>query len=130
MKRMRGIVMLNYLEQTMKNPLLTVLLITIMFDIATGVLKAFVNNNLNSTINKNGLSKHTGVMLLVILVIIIFKPLEMESLINTILSFYIFSYMLSIIENLILIGVPVPEWLKDKFMFLRSENDEIKGIKK
>lgn len=130
MKRMRGIAMLNFLEQTMKNPLLTVLLITIMFDIATGVLKAFVNNNLNSTINKNGLSKHTGVMLLVILVIVIFKPLEMESLINTILSFYIFSYILSIMENLILIGVPVPEWLKDKFMFLRSENDEIKGIKK
>lgn len=130
MKRMRGIAMLNFLEQTMKNPLLTVLLITIMFDIATGVLKAFVNNNLNSTINKNGLSKHMGVMLLVILVIVIFKPLEMESLINTILSFYIFSYILSIMENLILIGVPVPEWLKDKFMFLRSENDEIKGIKK
>lgn len=127
---MRGIDMFNYLEQAIKNPLLTVLLITIMFDIATGILKAFVNNNLNSTINKNGLSKHMGVMLLVILVIIIFKPLEMESLINTILSFYIFSYILSILENLILIGVPIPKWLKDKFMVLRGENDEIKGVKK
>ena len=54
----------------------------------------------------------------------------MESLINTILSFYIFSYILSILENLILIGVPIPEWLKDKFMGLRSENDEIKRVKK
>lgn len=122
--------MLNYLEQAIKNPLLTVLLITVIFDITTGILKAFVNNNLNSTINKNGLSKHIGVLLLVVLVIIIFKPLEMENLINTILSFYIFSYILSLLENLILIGVPIPKWLKDKFMDLRGGNDEIKGVKK
>lgn len=122
--------MINYLEQAIKNPLLSVLLITIIFDIITGILKAFVNKNLNSTINKNGLTKDIGVLLLVVLVNIIFKPLEMENLINTILSFYIFSYILSVLENLILIGVPIPQWLKDRFMVLRSENDEIKRIKK
>ena len=39
----------------------------------------------------------------------------MESLINTVILFYIASYILSIIENLSLIGIPLPQWLKDRF---------------
>ncbi len=64
------------------------------------------------------------------LIIIIFKPLEMESLINTVLIFYIASYILSILENLSLLGIPFPEWLKERFLILRGENDEIKRIEK
>lgn len=121
---------LNYLSQSIKNPLLLTLFITIAFDIITGTLKAFVKGVVNSSISKSGISKHLGIMLLVMLVIIIFKPLEMESLINTVILFYIASYILSILENLSLLGIPFPQWLKDRFSVLRGENNEIKGIKK
>ena len=121
---------LSYLEQSIKNPLLLTLFISIAFDIIIGTLKALVKGIANSSISKNGISKHIGIILLVMLVIIIFKPLEMESLINTVILFYIASYILSILENLSLLGIPFPEWLKERFLILRGENNEIKRIEK
>jgi len=123
---------LSYLEQSIKNPLLTTLFICIAFDIIIGTLKAFTKGvvNTSSWLNKTCISKHTGIVLLVMLVIMIFKPLEMESLINAILLFYIASYILSILENLSLLGIPFPEWLRERFLILRGENDEIKRIEK
>lgn len=121
---------LSYLEQSIKNPLLLTLFISIAFDIISGTLKAFVKGKVNSAISKDGISKHIGIVLLVMLVIIIFKPLEMENLVNAVLLFYIASYILSILENLSLLGVPLPEWLKKRFETLRSDNDEIERFKK
>lgn len=121
---------MEYLEQSIKNPLLLTLFISIAFDIIIGTLKALAKGIANSSISKNGISKHIGIVLLVMLVIIIFKPLEMESLINTVILFYIASYILSILENLSLLGIPFPEWLKERFLILRGENDEIKRIEK
>lgn len=121
---------LNYLKQTIKNPLLLTLFISIAFDIIIGTLKALSKGVANSSISKDGISKHIGIVLLIMLVIIIFKPLEMESLINTVLLFYIASYIMSILENLSLLGIPFPQWLKERFSILRSENDEIKRIEK
>lgn len=121
---------LSYLEESIKNPLLLTLFITIAFDIIIGTLKALVKGIANSSISKTGITKHIGIVLLVMLVIIIFKPLEMESLINTVILFYIASYILSILENLSLLGIPLPEWLKERFLILRGENDEIKRIEK
>lgn len=121
---------LSYLEQSIKNPLLLTLFISIAFDIFFGTLKAFAKGSVNSSINKDGITKHIGIVLLVILVIIIFKPLKMESLINTVIIFYIASYILSILENLSLLGIPFPQWLKERFLILRGENDEIERIEK
>ena len=121
---------LNYLEQSIKNPLLITLFISIAFDIITGTLKAFAKGIVNSSISKAGISKHIGIVLIVMLFIIIFKPLKMDSLINSVIIFYISSYILSILENLSLLGIPLPQWLKEKFLILRSDNDEIKGLKK
>lgn len=120
----------SYLKESIKNPLLLTLFITIAFDIIIGTLKAFAKAKVNSSISKDGITKHIGIVLLVMLVIIIFKPLEMESLVNTVLLFYIASYILSIIENLSLLGIPFPEWMKERFSILRGENNEIKRIKK
>lgn len=121
---------LSYLEESIKNPLLLTLFITIAFDIIIGTLKALVKGIANSSISKNGITKHIGIVLLITLVIIIFKPLEMEGLINTVILFYIASYILSILENLSLLGIPFPQWLKERFSILRGENDEIKRIEK
>ena len=121
---------LTYLEQSIKTPLLLTLFITITFDIIIGTLKALAKGLANSSISKIGISKHIGIVLLVMLVIIIFKPLEMEGLINTVILFYISSYILSILENLSLLGIPFPQWLKERFLILRGENDEIKRLKK
>ena len=121
---------LSYLEQAVKNPLLLVLFVSMGFDIISGTLKAFAKDEVNSAINKDGITRHIGVVLLVMLVIIIFKPLEMEHLINVVIVFYIASYILSILENLSLLGIPLPEWLKKRFETLRSDNDEIERLEK
>ena len=50
----------------------------------------------------------------------------MGELINVLILFYIGSYMISIIENLTMLGVPLPKWLIDKFLILKEDNDVTK----
>ena len=107
----------------------------IIFDIFTGVGVAFKNKLLNSEINKDGITKHFTIIVFVIFFNCLFTIFKMEELGKIILYFYISSYGLSIFENLTMLGVPFPKWLKDKFLLLKDEsnrggNDVFERIKK
>lgn len=108
------------------NPEFRVFLCCIGFDIFLGTLASIKNRNLNSYINKIGISKHIAIIILVVFCSIIFNPLNMGELINVLILFYIGSYMISIIENLTMLGVPLPKWLIDKFLILKEDNDVTK----
>ena len=123
------------LDTVIENEYLYVLLIFIIFDIITGTLKAFSTNTVYSKINKKGITKHITIFLFCIFFSWVFFILKVKEYANVLLLFYIASYGLSIIENMIQMGLPLPQWLKDKFQVLRDvtnkggESDEIKRIK-
>lgn len=112
------------LETVMKNEYLYVLIIFIIFDIITGILKAYSNNTLNSRINKKGITTHISIFLFVIFFSWVFQVINASEYSNIIIMFYIGSYGLSIIENMGQMGIPLPKWLSAKFKVLQGEMNE------
>lgn len=123
------------INTVINNQYLYILLLFIIFDIITGTLKAFSNNTLYSKISKHGITNHITLFLFSIFFTFIFSFFNVNEYSNILLLFYIVSYGLSIIENVGAMGIPIPKWLKDKFISLQEEtnkgveNDEIERNK-
>ena len=109
-----------------------ILIAFIAFDIITGTLKAFRNNTVNSKINKQGISTHITISLFCIFFSWVFNVLKIGEFSKVLILFYIASYGLSIFENLGEMGLPLPQWLSNKFILLQEDtnkgeyNNEIK----
>lgn len=106
-----------------ENKFLYVLLFFIIFDIITGTLKAFGTNTVYSKINKHGITNHITIFLFCIFFSWVFYFFDVKEYSKILLMFYIVSYGLSIIENLGLMGVPLPQWLIEKFKVLQDETN-------
>lgn len=91
--------------------LLTILMVFMVIDIATGLIKALIKRKLNSKIGFRGFLKKAAIMLVIILAnwldmltitdVPVFKTIT--------IYFYIGMEGLSILENLNQIGVPIPK---------------------
>jgi len=112
------------LRTIIDSPLFLTFLGFIIFDIFTGIAVAFKNHVVNSKINKAGITKNFIVILFVIFFSDLFVSFKMNELADIVISFYIGSYGLSIFENLTMLGVPFPEWLQEKFLVLKDENNK------
>ena len=106
-----------------QNEYLYILLFFIVFDIITGTLKAFSTNTVNSKINKHGITSHITIFLFCIFFTWVFCFFDVNEYSEVLIMFYIVSYGLSIIENLSLMGVPIPQWLIEKFKVLQDETN-------
>lgn len=114
----------NVINAVVNNQYLYVLLFFILFDIISGTLKAFSNNTVYSKINKHGITNHITIFLFCLFFTIVFNIFNVNEYSNILLLFYIVSYGLSIIENLGAMGLPIPIWLKDKFLLLQEETNK------
>lgn len=123
---------MTLINTVFENKILYVLLFFIVFDIITGTLKAFSTNTVYSKINKQGITNHITIFLFCIFFSCTFYFFDVNEYSKILLMFYIVSYGLSIIENLGLMGLPLPQWLIEKFKVLQDEtntgvkNNEIK----
>lgn len=114
-----------------ENKILYILLLFIVFDIITGTLKAFSTNTVNSQISKKGITNHVTIFLFCGFFKVVFHFFGVDEYSKILIMFYIVSYGLSIIENVGLMGLPMPQWLVEKFKVLQDktnegvENDEI-----
>lgn len=106
-----------------------ILIIFIIFDIITGTLKAFKNETIYTKINKKGITNHITIILLCIFFSWVFNIFKFGELSKILILFYIASYSLSIIENLGIMGVPLPQWLSEKFILLQEETNKGDKIK-
>lgn len=116
------------MEQTFidlfNNPYLRLLVVVIVLDILAGTVRAIIQRALNSSIGTTGLLKHM-LILISISVLTIFAPLfELGVIANSFIAFYIFQYGLSIVENWQAIGLPVPQWVKERMNNKKMELDE------
>lgn len=90
-----------------------VLIYIILFDIVLGCLRAVLQKRLNSDIGIKGLIKHTTVIIISILLGSMLRLSNQSELAVMLEYFYIGEYGLSVLENLTVMGVPFPEWLKN-----------------
>lgn len=97
------------------------LLALAVIDQLTGVIKAGVLKKWNSNAGFNGIARKVMMFLLVGVANIIDYEFHTEVLRDMVSFFYVANEGLSIIENSIDMGLPVPEGLKDRFLEWRNK---------
>lgn len=101
------------------------LLIAIVIDYLSGMIKAFVTKTLSSQIGIRGILKKVAVLLVVMLAVLIDRVTGETGAIRTLVIYYfVTNEGLSITENLAQAGVPIPKIIKDA---LKALNKESKG---
>lgn len=95
----------------------------IVFDIITGLAKAWVTKTINSTIGRRGLIEHLIVLVLVVTVYPYLIYIGFEEVATAFIIFFIATYSVSLIENLSAIGVPFPKGLKRRLEKIRDAFD-------
>lgn len=95
----------------------------IVFDIITGLAKAWVTKTINSTIGRRGLIEHLIVLVLVVTVYPYLIYIGFEEVATAFIIFFIATYGVSLIENLSAIGVPFPKGLKRRLEKIRDAFD-------
>lgn len=99
------------------------LLIAIVLDYISGLIKAFMKMELSSRIGFKGIVKKIGLLLLVMVSVLVDKVTGDTGAIRTLVIYYfVANEGLSIIENLSIAGVPIPQGLKKALKALRKES--------
>lgn len=102
---------------------LMALVIAIVLDYISGILKAYVTKELSSRTGLKGIIKKVGVLLVVMLAVIIDNVTGGTGAIRTLVIYYfVANEGLSVIENLGQAGVPIPQSIKKALKALKKEN--------
>ena len=97
------------------------LLVFIVIDYLSGVMCAILNKELSSEVGFKGIFKKIMIILLVGLTNLLGQATGIEGLRYIIISFYLANEGISIIENASVMGLPVPEKVKDILEQLKQE---------
>lgn len=104
---------------------LNCLLIAIVLDYVSGLIKAYNTKTLSSRIGFRGLLKKVGILILVMVAVLVDRVTGNSGAIRTVIIYYfVANEGLSIIENLGAAGIPIPKFLKKALKALKKENDK------
>ena len=102
---------------------LVCLLIAIVLDYISGIIKAYVTKELSSKIGLKGILKKVGILLIVMLSVLVDRVTGETGAVRTLVIYYfVANEGLSILENLGQAGVPIPESIKKALKVLKKEN--------
>lgn len=103
---------------------LNCLLIAIILDYVSGIIKAFNNKTLSSRIGLRGLLKKIGILIIVMLAVLIDRVTGNTGAIRTLVLYYfVANEGLSIIENLGQAGLPIPKTIKNALKALKNQGE-------
>lgn len=101
------------------------LLVAIVLDYLSGLIKAYNTKTLSSRIGFRGLLKKLGILILVMVAVLVDRVTGNSGAIRTVIIYYfVANEGLSIIENLGAAGIPIPKFLKKALKALKKENDK------
>ena len=104
---------------------LNCLLIAIVLDYLTGVIKAYVKKERSSEVGLKGILKKVGVLIVVMLGVLVDRVTGETGAVRTLVIYYfVANEGLSIIENLGAAGVPIPAKLKKALKALKKESNK------
>ena len=106
------------------------LLVAIVIDYITGLIKSYKSASLNSKVGIKGLLKKVGILCLVALTVVIDKLTGNTGYVRTMVIYYLVANEgLSILENLGEVGIIVPEFLKKRLEQLKETESDKKEKK-
>lgn len=99
------------------------LIIAIVLDYISGIIKAFHTKTLSSKIGFQGILKKIGVLLIVMLGVLVDRVTGETGAVRTLVIYYfVANEGLSVIENLGQAGIPIPNSIKQALKVLKKEN--------
>lgn len=99
------------------------LLIAIVIDYISGLIKAYVTKTLDSKIGFKGILKKVGILCIVCLAVLLDRITGESGAIRTLVIYYfVANEGLSILENLSIAGLPIPQSIKKALQALKKES--------
>lgn len=104
---------------------LYILILFMVIDYITGVIKSYLTKELSSNIGFNGLVRKTTIFLVLFVAVGVDRILNNDNWIFRTLTCYFFvaNEGISIIENVAVIGIPVPKKLIEALKQLKGEDE-------
>lgn len=99
------------------------LLLAIVFDYISGMIKAYRTKTISSRIGFQGIIKKVGVLLIVMLGVLVDRVTGNTGAVRTLVIYYfVANEGLSVVENLGQAGVPIPDSIKKALKALKKES--------
>lgn len=103
---------------------LNCLLIAIVLDYISGLIKAYNNKVLSSKIGFRGILKKVGILVIVALGVLVDRITGNSGAVRSLVIYYfVANEGLSIIENLGQAGLPIPKSIKNALKILKNQGD-------
>lgn len=115
-------------ESTSRNDYIFFLLILIIIDFLTGNAKAWKWKVSDSSVGSKGIIKHSLTFLFYFLLLAFFTYVQMEEIGMIFIYLIIFNYVLSIMENLAVMGVYIPKFLSSKVLNEMKRYNSMLGL--
>lgn len=94
-------------------------------DVLSGIIKAWARNDFKSTIMRSGLAKKAGEIVILVVGELVSFGLNIPDMVMDGISFYIiFMEIMSILENVDELGVPIPRFVKD---VINNTNEQLQN---
>ena len=104
--------------------LIIALLILMVLDYLTGVVKGVCNKKLSSEIGFKGLLKKVLILIIVAVAVIAEQYLGVPAIREIVIMFFAVNEGISILENASQLGLPIPDKLKEVLLQLRDKNSK------
>ena len=102
---------------------LSCLLVAIVLDYMSGLIKAYETKTLSSSIGFRGILKKVAILLIVMLAVLVDRITIDNGGIRTLVIYYfVANEGLSILENLAQAGLPIPKSLKNALKVIKKDN--------
>lgn len=101
------------------------LLIALVIDFITGLIRSGIRGEINSSIGFKGLLKKVGKLCIVVVAVIVDYATNAQGAVRLFVIYYIMATeLISVIENLGEADVPIPKKLKDLILKFKEDNDK------
>lgn len=102
---------------------LTCLIVAIILDYVSGMIKAYIKKQLSSKIGFSGILKKIGILILVMLSVLVDRVTGNTGAIRTLVIYYfVANEGLSVLENLGESGIPIPNAIKKALKVLKDQS--------
>ena len=95
---------------------LQILLTSMALDYVSGILKAFYLGEVSSKVGYKGLIKKVGILFTIVVANLTDVVLGLTIFRSAICMFFCMNELISVLENVSLLGVPIPPFLTDKLI--------------
>ena len=109
---------------------LQILLTAMVLDYISGMLKAFYLGEVSSRVGYKGLIKKVGILFTIVVANLTDIVLGLTIFRSAICMFFCMNELISVLENIAALGVPIPDILSDRLIQTKGDlNDDKEGVK-